>query len=497
VPHSPLAAPTSYTRMFPELRGERPRPVADMEFGLTKLGREMYDDASEIGPENEPDLPTAGYTYWGQFIDHDLTFDLTPLDNASDAVEQVRNFRTPFLDLDHLYGSGPGLSPFLYQKGFHDAERLLVGETTAGRCADLPRNREGIALVADPRQDENLIIAQLHVAFLQLHNLVVTRPQQLAASPYYLQQPNTFTAAQRLVKWHYQWLVRHDYLHEILDPEIFNLLGKLEAEKLALGDIEFRMPAEFTAAAFRFGHSMPRDLYSKGVNDFRKDVRLETLLSLTGPMGLTTAGEPANTRLPDEWVVSWDHFFLIPPRIAAVNRARKIDTQIAKALHHLDPDTVKLFNLSVGAGRHLAHPELPVRTLLRGFRMRLPSGEQVAERISAHFTCPRTLQASEIADNSPRGEILREPAYGLEQNTPLWYYVLKEAELLQSGWCLGPVGSVVIADVIISALAADPDSYLHASDWHPTLTDDDGRALTSMAKVLQWVSNASTTHSST
>ena len=176
--------------MFSELKGKLTRPSSDIEEGLARLGEAMVDKDPLVEPESQPELPTAGYTYFGQFIDHDLTLDLTSLNNASEKIEQIQNFRTAFLDLDHLYGGGPNMSPFLYETGNHNAERFLIGKTieTPGLKAsddDLPRNFQGIALTGDPRQDENLILAQLHVAFLKLHNLVVDQSDELNASPHY------------------------------------------------------------------------------------------------------------------------------------------------------------------------------------------------------------------------------------------------------------------------------------------------------------------------
>ena len=168
---------TSYTRMFPRLPAQG-ATIPRLEQGLIELGSKMIAAPTDR-PDPEDPPPMQGYTYLGQFIDHDLTLDLTPLDAATRNVEHTRNFRTPVLDLDHVYGGGPNLSPFLYSSdSLPGAERFLIGETAATQDVpaspnDLPRNSQGIALTADPREDENLIVAQLHVAFLKLHNRVL------------------------------------------------------------------------------------------------------------------------------------------------------------------------------------------------------------------------------------------------------------------------------------------------------------------------------------
>jgi hypothetical protein len=456
----------------------------------------MADRDPLLEAESQPDLPTAGYTYLGQFIDHDLTLDLTPLDRASPNVEDTPNFRTAFLDLDQVYGGGPTLSPFLYEKGSRGAERFLIGKTKDDLtlAEDLPRNAEGIALTGDPRQDENLILAQLHVAFLKLHNVIVADSALLSASPSYRRLGDTdFAVARRIVTWHYQWLIRHDYLKQVLDPEVFEKLPELESAKRNRPPLDFRIPVEFSVAAFRFGHSMVRDQYKTGVNRQHENVSLPDLLGLTGSMG------GASPALPAEWVVSWDRFFLHRGGDTAhLNRTRKIDTQIANSLHQLEQLTMKPFAAQTPPGS--LPSELPVRTLLRGARVDLPSGEDVAREINRRENWVRILTEDEIVSGDHK-DILTNPRYGLLGNTPLWYYLLKEAELHkngagQPGRSLGPIGSYIVADVILDALVADPDSYLSVAGWNPTIPTMNGGAGDSMSNVLTFI-DASTGRSNT
>src|SRR5687767_14871728 len=121
-----MNSPNYYTRMFPTLAGDR--APGHVEAGVVELAKAMGDRDPVQANESEPDLPTAGYTYLGQFIDHDMTLDMTPLDGATVDVGTMANFRTPFLDLDNLYGAGPRQSPFLYAKGHRNAERFLIGK---------------------------------------------------------------------------------------------------------------------------------------------------------------------------------------------------------------------------------------------------------------------------------------------------------------------------------------------------------------------------------
>jgi hypothetical protein len=146
----------------------------------------------------------AGFTYLGQFIDHDITFDpMSKLDRADDPRTLV-NFRTPRLDLDSVYGSGPRDQPYLYDwKLTHPpgTRLLLAGE-------DLPRNQQGRALTGDPRNDENVILTQLHLLFIRFHNVVVDRLVDEGKVP----EDELFDEAQRIVRWHYQWMVVHEFL---------------------------------------------------------------------------------------------------------------------------------------------------------------------------------------------------------------------------------------------------------------------------------------------
>src|SRR5436309_6560469 len=127
---------------------------------------------SKRNPDN-PDL-TAGFTFLGQFLDHDMTFDPTSSLARRRDPEAVRNFRVPALDLDSVYGGGPVVSPHLYDQEVDAGRTSLLTEEIPGSAAcsldgrarsDLPRNSQRIALIADPRNDENLVVSQLHLAW--------------------------------------------------------------------------------------------------------------------------------------------------------------------------------------------------------------------------------------------------------------------------------------------------------------------------------------------
>ena len=444
-----------YTRLF--------RPPAEPlgkseEEKLTRLGEAMRYDVEREGTLT----PRVGYTYFGQFVGHDLTHDPTPLDGPYLDPELTPNYRTPYLDLDHIYGGGLEHSPELYQ-GESGAEMFKVGATTpTGYLRDLPVEN-GHVLTGDPedrRNLDNLILRQLHAVFLKFHNEAI---KQLSAEPPTITGieqlgPGTiFERAQRLVRWHYQWIVRHDFLPRILHTRVWNRQDRA-IRALSLPKDGFSIPIEFSLAAFRFGHSMVRKAY--GLNCRQKRVELARLMDL---------GQEPSPVL-DDFIIEWGRFFDGLPTSGPVASSSFIDTAIATPLHGLSPSTVRLCSKME---RSAAPANLPVRTLLRGARARLPSGQEVAAMLvqegminaEDYLTAPQLTR--DTCDRS--GSVLRN--VGLDRNTPLFYYLLKEAEIRGLGRTLGPIGSYIVAEVVQRALEADPEGYMSVVGpaWKPPL----------------------------
>lgn len=452
---------TVYTRMFPDLARSPSVQDSAIENGLVELAGKMIDCESPTSPGFG--TPDAGYTYLGQFIDHDLTFDVTPLRKAHPHADRTVNFRTPFLDLDHVYGGGPTISPFLYdRRSAVGEERFVLGET-AHQCgetsipADLPRNIGGTALLADPRQDENLVLAQMHVAFLKFHNRLLDQPELLKVSPY-REAGSLFESARRFVTWHYQWYVTHDFLPRVICPDTLRQIGEWCCRRES--PTCFRIPIEFSIAAFRFGHSLVRDKYA--FNDVHN---ADHPADLAGDLlRLVGASDSGMVALPKDWVIKWPFFFEFGSFDARTMRSRNFDTKIARGLHTLTLPTVKLFNAMHQTQEEWSHPppnlSLPARTLLRGSRAGLPTGQDVA----------KALGNAEIdVTTGDDADVLKK--HGFDTQTPLWYYILKESSLKPGeGTCLGATGSRIVGQVLNAALRADPDSYLSvAPDWKPTL----------------------------
>jgi hypothetical protein len=444
----PAAAKGHYSRLF----GKPAEPITpDEEFSLVELGRAM-----RYTEEREGTLtPRIGYTYFGQFLGHDLTHDGTPLVGPYAEAEATPNFRTSIFDLDHLYADGPAGSPYLYE-GEQGAETFKIGATAPGGYQrDLPIQRGHLLIgdLHDTRNVDNLLLRQLHVLFLKFHNEAIRQFQtnpELKGLADSLGQGSLFEKARRLVCWHYQWIIRHDYLPRILHNDVWQRRREPNSGESRLA---FSVPIEFSLAAFRFGHSKVRN--ASRLNCRQKRVTITELMAL---------GQRAQP-IPDDYLVEWGTFFDGLPTSGPPASSSYIDTAVSSAMHGLSPDTIRLANKLEAVDPS----NLPVRSLLRGARARLPSGQEAAEalldqgRIKATDRLRRTELEEDISDGS--GTVLRK--YGLAERTPLFYYLLKEAELKADGLTLGPVGSQIVFEVIQSALETDPHSYLSVfgSNW--------------------------------
>lgn len=393
--------------------------------------------ALNIHNVNNPRM-TAGMTFLGQFLDHDMTFDPTSSLERQADPEQITNFRTPTLELDHLYGSGPTVSPHLYQR--HRPEKFLI--ESGGRKDDLPRNAEGTALIGDPRNDENLIISQLHLAFLKFHNAIVDR----LATAGLAGEELLFQEAQRLARWHYQWIILHEFLPLTCGETVVNdVLG--HGRKFYRWRNEPYLPVEFTVAAYRFGHSQVRPSYRANFTGLEG-----------GPFFAMIFGDPgANLADPDDLrggaraprrFIGWPTFFNFGDNNVRPNK--KIDPKLSSALFALPPTVVPNPSLPNNPA------SLAQRNLLRGLTFGLPSGQRVAKAMHLDVMDPDSLPELK--------------ALNLDRSTPLWYYILKEAEVIAKGEHLGPVGGRIVAEVIIGLLQGDKQSYLSQdADWTPTL----------------------------
>lgn len=445
-PTGPLAGePTKFGRMFPDLG-----PQHASEEALRSLAAALVDESPEES-RNDNDTIPAGFTYLGQFLDHDFTLDITPLDRSGPG--ETMNFRTPRLDLDSVYGLGPDLQPFMYQRAEDDplglSAKLAIGKTSSNPGGgdpgvptelpnDLPRSSDGFAIIGDKRNDENLIVGQLHLAMLKFHNKVV---DHLVAAG---QTENLFAEARRTTTWHYQWMVVHDFLARIVDDSVLEDVQK-NGRKYYTPVRPF-IPVEFSVAAYRLGHSMVREVY-----DFNRVFRpsgvapasLGLLFRFTG-----LSGNGGDAPIPSDWIIDWNRFFETGDN-SNLNFSRELDPFAAPQLH----------NLPLPYGEEAS---LPFRNLLRGNRVGLPSGQRIAAKLGCEILSPREIASGRDGEVAER--------HGLHETTPLWYYILKEAQIQGNGKHLGEVGSRIVAEVFLGMLEQDPGSYLaQAPEWTPTL----------------------------
>ncbi len=404
--------PANYARMFPEL----PSFQADEQF-LHALGRAGgLCDCGDIGdsPESLADT-AAGWPIFGQFVAHDITADRSVLRSHANTRE-LHNARSPQLNLECLYGDGPTGNPFLYQRD--DPAKFLLGSGGA----DLQRNAEGIAIIGDPRNDSHMLMSQLHLAMLKAHNAFVDEARRTGVA-----NDRVFDEAARQLRWHYQWFVLDEFLPE--------LVGKMLVDQvLREGPRWFRqahggfIPLEFADAAYRYGHCQIRHRY-------RLNLQTDPVPLFPELLGFRA--------VPRERTVDWTLFF-DAPGAAKAQRSKKIDGKLVRALIAL-PVAV------TGECEIEDYHSLAVRDLQRGQGVGLPSGEAVAHHIGV---APLTAEQVGIASTGWQGE------------TPLWYYILREADACTGGHRLGPVGGRIVTEVLVGLIDADATSFRQNSrDW--------------------------------
>lgn len=386
----------------------------------------------------------AGFTFIGQFVDHDITFDNTPLSLQQADPYATTNFRTPRYDLDSLYGRGPASDPQFYDPA--DPDKLLV-TANVHDVQDMPRDAAGRAVIPELRNDENLIVVQLHQAIARFHNRIVVQARSQG-----VRREWVFETARRMTRWHYQWAVTHDFLPRIVGDALVGPTGTVYKEVAGKAPVitlkYYRptnrdgrpfMPVEFAVAAYRFGHSMVRPFYV--INQGSLDRGGVPVFGPDEGFNLN-GGRP----VPPDLVIEWKNILPVDPSFPA-RKPRKIDTKLSLPLATLPASVVPPPDPTT----HLA-----VRNSLRGKHVGLPSGQQVARAMGAPVLSNATLGLSS------------DPGWSGE--APLWYYILKEAELPpNNAERLGAVGGRIVAEVLVGLLQRDPNSYLYLDPaWKPT-----------------------------
>jgi hypothetical protein len=452
---------TRFSHLLRELQGDPESLLpesAPTVAALVTLGRTMSDPGTDTSLDSS--IPSA-YTYFAQFVSHDITLEavtrnvdlreprLAPW-TLNEIEQRIQNSRRPALDLDSVYEPAfyKGLCyPVPRKNG--NADELRIGPALNGNQfipdCDLPRWIEGehpdpdfvrTAKVGDMRNDENLILSQLHVAFLRAHNAIVG-------------MGHTFDEARQLLRQHYQWIVIGDFLNRVADPDLVKVIrtGGLRVYDPP-DDDQFFMPLEFSVAAFRFGHSMVRGVYK--FNELHKQAGLLNLFT-SNALGYVF-------HLPENWLIKWENFV-----DGGANMARRLDTRLVEPLSVLlDPQ---------GQLLPFEH-RLAVRDLLRGYILRIPTGQAVARALRVRAMTEAEIEEVAGEVSADQQELLRYS--GFSARTPLWFYILAEAARAGTGR-LGPVGSILVASVLIELVRRSKDSILGDHPWSPTLGPTDGK----------------------
>ncbi len=456
---------------------------------LALLAKVMTAEKDAVLPENDS-IP-AGYTYLGQFINHDISVDTKSIMRGKVEPDHVR---TPRLDLDSVYGTGPDAWPQLYvhEDGRDNGVKLKTHEDTPGSgdldLRDLLREGGGdlgpvCTLIGDERNDENILVSQLHSSFISFHNAMVDKLRE--AQPR-LSGRDLFERARREVRWHYQWVVLWDFLPRICGggsyvQALVDFVARTRRLPRYRPSSRAFIPIEFWGAAFRIGHAMSRPSYflndvldgpGKPINPLKP--RLPVPL-LVGDSPDPMDDLRGRRKIPCAWGVEWKYFFPFDEAIdadlpgaegpegrpglpiRAPQPSLRIDHEIVAALANLP-----------GKSRDGNGPNSVIRLDLQiGQDIGLPSGQTIAAAITGNREHLFWGKLQTTATDNLKAGVDRLPQ-NLVEDTPLFYYLLKEAEILEGGRCLGPVGRTIVAETLIGILLHNVGTILNTDPgWRP------------------------------
>jgi hypothetical protein len=447
--------PNRFGRLFPTLLPFRPNDAA-----LDELGKSMVDPANSNSNSTIP----AGYTYLGQFIDHDISKDalggVDPATLPPKELGELIQLRTPSLDLDSLYGSGD--TEHLVEFDPSDFAKFAIGiaHSSAGAANNFPndlfRDNSSIdkpakALIGDPRNDENLAVAQTHLAFMKFHNAVVDVLRRRNLNPN-VDAIALRNQAREIVVKHYQSIVLHDFLKHFVDNAVYAdviVNGNAKFFKVISAELPF-MPIEFSAACYRW-HTLIRDDYNWNRVFNANKGTLELLFRFTGLQNQDKqiGFNPGDKTLPSNWIVDWTRFYDFTSRNIpsnGLNFTKPIDTLLSATLHSFGPPRSPM--------------NLAVKNLIRGSRVGLPCAQDIAWLTGI----PALTEQQLLAGTGAQGAILEKHEF--HKKTPLWYYLNREAEIAGTGK-FGTLGSTIICEVFHGLTKGSRISILDENDWKP------------------------------
>jgi len=452
--------PIAYQRIF----GHWPTENLPNIESLKALGKAMMGPGR---PQNDSEIP-AGYTYLGQFVLHDITY----MKQIKGVAEPV-SLNSPTLDLDSVLPEETNAS------GKVGDLELILGCTTGGGQPlpeDLPREREGAScgrpLIADDRNDDFLPLAQCHLLLIKFYN-AIARWLGAGCKPPLPAYGTAFrNAVRELWVEHFQAVVLHDYLVRLVDEETYDSVMTEGCKLVASGSeaaSEYLIPLEVAGAVGRFGHSMIRDGYEPW-----NSKQAYRMIDVRHFMDLSYANSGHGLKahaggLPRSWVTDWTALFDLG-RGSGPIRAAAIDTRLAGQLSCL-PECIRAQEICSGHPPN-ARFNLAEATLLRGRELGLSPARHAIEQANAKDVQPviKRLTDDQLVEgeNEAVKEVFRQAE--LSRSTPLWYYVLKEAEVLGGGGNkLGPLGGRILMETLYAAIERSTPSILSKPDWRPSL----------------------------
>lgn len=465
---------SSFGRMFPQL-APASWSLADLTALANRTMEDVHVEGTPLGPgqgtpDEMKDFP-AGYNYTGQFIDHDITLDDRPNDLLSPiALSSLVNARTPNLELDSVYANGPSGSPGIYEAdGLHfKLGAPLKGAESDHRARDLVRGANGQAILGDPRNDENQIVASLHSIFTRYHNVVVDSLKK--QNPTW-SSAQLFAEARKQVTYSYQWAILTDFLPKVAGADIVSSVVSRSATGWTTNlqyynSCNGSMPIEFSGAAYRFGHSLVRNDYE--INELHDNLPVFT--ADFNPNRSLVGFQPT----PQDHAIDWKYFFNL-----------KSSTTPQDA-YQFDNSLVPALKLLPGPAAGTQSTVLATRNILRGQQVGLPSGQDVARAMGVvPLRDDQILIGPALgAINSSTTQAITSISPAFAGKAPLWTYILAEAAFYnhqgqvangkittnsrRNPERLGPVGGRIVAETLVGLLKADPTSVLNNPSWAPS-----------------------------
>lgn len=379
-----------------------------------KLATEMTKTFT-TGDESNID---AGLTYIGQMISHDIVPATTMNPRSRKNVE-------PYLNLSSIFGSDPDRNVSFVLKELRHNRSNRKGYDIERYDFIIDSKKERRANIPEPRNDENVIISQLHALWQRLFNLLL------------VQEAQSLHSAQHLTIKAFQLIVIEDFLYHILDEQVFKALFENKHVYFHPELKQDVIPDYFKHAAFRFGHSMIRDFYRIQSSPV-PDLPLKKLFN-------------GNQDLQTSQVIDWRKMFANPSQQALL-----IDTHITPIMQEVKFSTASPIDINV-----------VMKNLEAGMKNKLRSGTQELALLNKHN-----------ASNPLFNGIGQFPPLELEQRfldcgfediseLPLWPYILLEAEQNKGrSNRLGKLGSLLVGEVIKNAIENAPVSVFSQGKYN-------------------------------